>query len=77
MTDQALIDDIEWLYGGHDQGQHDDVRFGRVIHAIHEDDKQTVRILTTIAKTLLEPPHTIEDVAKFIRFLDYYLGYSL
>lgn len=77
MTDQALIDDIEWLYGGHDTFQRDDVRKHRVSKALHGDAARAVRILTTIAKTLLEPPHTIEDVAKFIRFLDYYLGYSL
>jgi hypothetical protein len=76
-TDQNLIDDIAWLYSGHDSGQRDDVRKQRVADALRADDRRAIRVLTACAQDLLKPPYTIEDVASFIRFLDYYLAYSL
>ncbi len=77
MTDVDLTQAIDWLYGGHDSFQHDDVLKSRVVEALRADDKRATRILTAYASELLKPPYTIEDVAKFIQWLDYDLDYSL
>ena len=77
MNDIDLTQAIDWLYGGHDQFQRDDVLKDRVIEALRKDDKRATRILTEYASALLKPPYTIEDVAKFIQWLDYDLDYSL
>jgi hypothetical protein len=76
-TDKDLIADIAWLYVGHDTFQHDDVKKARTTQALHDDHTRAVRVLTAYVKTLLEPPYSIEDVADFIKYLDWDLGYSL
>jgi hypothetical protein len=76
-TDDQLIADVDWLYGGYDQFQVDDVRKQMVIDALADDHARAVRVLSAYAKTLLVPPFTIEDVVKFIEFLESYLDYSL
>ena len=76
-TDEELTEDIYWLYAGHDQGQRDDDRKDRVKRALRLNDKRAVRVLTACAKAYLESSYTIEDVANFIKFLDWYLDYSL
>jgi hypothetical protein len=48
-----------------------------VTQALHADDARALRVLSSYAKTLLESPYTIVDVASFIKFLDWYLEYSL
>lgn len=77
MSDEELAADITWLYGGHDQFQHDDVRKDRASKALRADAKQATRVLTAVARELLKPPFTIEDVAAFIEFFDEEMDYSL
>lgn len=71
------------LYGGHDRFQRDDVLQARVqrddvlqahvVSALHQDDKRATKVLTLLAKKLLQDPYTIDDVASFIRYLDHEL----
>ncbi len=76
-SDEELIADIDWLYGGHDQGQRDDVRQAHVIRTLHEDQERAIQVLTAYAKTCLEPPRTIENVAAFIEFVGWYLEFDI
>ncbi len=76
MSDDELSGAVSWLFGGHDQGQRDDVLKDKVSRQLHSDHDQALRVLTDIARRYLNPPYTIEDVMAFVDWLDRDLGWA-